>query len=67
MLCQKQGNPASRIVILIICPRQPANPTPEQRIKRAANWAEQQRFLNVATDLRQALIDLERRLKAKTQ
>jgi hypothetical protein len=48
-------------------PRQPANPTPEQRIKRAAKWAEQQHFFNVAADLRQALVDLERRQKAKTQ
>jgi hypothetical protein len=42
-------------------PRQPANPTPEQIIERAAKWAEQQQLWNVATDLRKALHILRQR------
>jgi hypothetical protein len=44
-------------------PQQPENPTPDQRVERAAKWAERQRFWNVAADLRQALADLEQQQK----
>jgi hypothetical protein len=41
-------------------PRQPKNPTPEQRIARVVKWAERQGLMNVAADLREALVELER-------
>jgi|HubBroStandDraft_6_1064221.scaffolds.fasta_scaffold6961805_1 hypothetical protein len=41
-------------------PRQPRILTPEQRIARVAKWAERQGLMNVAAELREALVELER-------
>ena len=41
-------------------PRQHKNPTPEQRIARVVKWVERQGLMNVAADLSEALVGLER-------
>jgi len=45
----------------------PKNPTPEQRITRAAEWAAHKGFFSVAADLWQALADLQAAKRKRTR